>query len=172
MRECLLTPNPYSRPGNKLLNIKGVVVHWTANPGVSAEKNRLFFESRKSGLLGFGSAHYIVDDCEVIRCIPETEWAYHVGATFYTDLALRGLSAYPNNCTIGVEMCPIDWEGNYAKQTWEQSVGLLRDLMAKYALNPKKDLYRHFDITGKDCPHLLVVCPEKFELLKAQVGGI
>ena len=96
MTEKLLTINDYSRPGRKLKSVLGVVLHWTANPGVSAESNRDFFESRKEGNLGAGSAHYVIGLFgEVIRCIPEDEMAYHCGSSqpdpvsrlIYTDRA-------------------------------------------------------------------------------------
>lgn len=36
----LLDVNPYSRPGIALKKVKGVVVHYTANPGTNALDNR------------------------------------------------------------------------------------------------------------------------------------
>ena len=43
----LLTVNPYSRPGIALKAVKGIVVHYTANPGSSAMANRNYFENLK-----------------------------------------------------------------------------------------------------------------------------
>ncbi|WP_262373146.1 hypothetical protein [Treponema phagedenis] len=43
----MLTVNPFSRPGQKLQEVKGVVIHWVANPGTSAQANRNYFESLK-----------------------------------------------------------------------------------------------------------------------------
>lgn len=43
----LLTPNPYSRPQTALEEVKGVVIHYTANPGTTAAQNRSYFESLK-----------------------------------------------------------------------------------------------------------------------------
>ena len=44
----LLTANINSRPGITLEKVKGIVVHYTANPGTSAKANRDYFESRKN----------------------------------------------------------------------------------------------------------------------------
>ena len=44
----LLTANINSRPGIALEKVKGIVVHYTANPGTSAKANRDYFESRKN----------------------------------------------------------------------------------------------------------------------------
>ena len=35
----LLTVNPYSRPGTAIGTIRGIVIHYTANPGSSARQN-------------------------------------------------------------------------------------------------------------------------------------
>ena len=62
----LLTKNKYSRPGVPLKAVKGIVIHWVANPGTSDQANRNYFESLKAqppGLLPdkyrYASAHYI-----------------------------------------------------------------------------------------------------------------
>ena len=39
----LLPVNQYSRPGTELTEVKGIVVHYTANPGSSARQNRDYF---------------------------------------------------------------------------------------------------------------------------------
>ena len=41
----LLTVNEYSRPGIATDGVRGVVVHYTANPGSTAQNNRDYFES-------------------------------------------------------------------------------------------------------------------------------
>ena len=56
--EELLSINEYSRPGDALDNVKGIVIHYTANPGTTARQNRDYFEGL--GLSG--------------KCI-QTEWA-------------------------------------------------------------------------------------------------
>ena len=43
----LLTVNEYSRPGIATDGVRGVVVHYTANPGSTAQNNRDYFESLK-----------------------------------------------------------------------------------------------------------------------------
>ena len=41
----LIQKNKYSRPGIALRKVKGVVVHYTANPGTDAEDNRNYFNN-------------------------------------------------------------------------------------------------------------------------------
>jgi hypothetical protein len=95
--EMLLT-NKMARPGI-IITPKALVIHWTANEskGADARANRSYFNQSTTE----ASAHYIVDDAEIIRCLPENEMGYHVGAKSYKPEAVKQLSAYPNNCTIG-----------------------------------------------------------------------
>ena len=105
----LLTLNPFSRPGKPLIGVYGIVVHWVGNANSSAVANRNYFESlkdQKNNEGRYASAHYIIGLLgEVIQCLPEEEIAYHVGANKYTPNALKYLSSYPNNCTLGIELC-------------------------------------------------------------------
>ena len=58
----LLTPNPYSRPQMAIEEVKGIVVHYTANPGTTAEQNRSYFESLKDTQKTKASSHFVVGD--------------------------------------------------------------------------------------------------------------
>ncbi|GEB33715.1 N-acetylmuramoyl-L-alanine amidase [Brevibacillus parabrevis] len=77
--EMLLT-NPTAGPGTKMVP-KGLVIHWTANErkGADAVANRNYFNKPTTE----ASAHYIVDDWQIVRCLPEIEMGYHVGAKSY-----------------------------------------------------------------------------------------
>ncbi len=138
------------RPGTRITP-KGLVIHWTANQsrGAKAMNNRGYFNN--SGVAS--SAHYVVDDGRTVQCLPENEMAYHVGAKTYKKAALQRLSAYPNNCTIGIEMC-VD-EGGDFRRTYQNTVELAADILKRYGWTINQ-LWRHYDITGKDCPRFFV----------------
>jgi N-acetylmuramoyl-L-alanine amidase CwlA len=147
----LLTSGQGGRPG-KPITPKGVVIHWTANKskGADAQANRNYFENHPANKV---AAHYIVDDTQIIQCVPENEMAYHVGANSYTTEALEKLSVYPNDCTIGIEMCVnegIDFTAMYCN-----AVRLATDILWRWGWTVE-DLWRHYDITGKDCPQYFV----------------
>ncbi|MFA7030555.1 MAG: peptidoglycan recognition family protein, partial [Candidatus Cloacimonadaceae bacterium] len=162
----LLTPNEYSRPETKLQTIKAIVLHWVANPNSTAKNNRNFFENRKNGRTGYGSAHYIIGlEGEIIQCIPDDEMAYHVGAKQYTNYAKTHLGTMPNNCTIGIELTHIDWEGTFQETTLNSAICLCRKLLFAYGLN-KENIIRHYDVTGKDCPKYFVDNDDEFEKFK------
>ena len=129
--------NPYSRPGTALEEIRGVVVHYVANPGSTGWDNRSYFaglaetKERKAG------AHFIIGlDGTVIQCVPLTELTY--------------CSNSRNVDTVSIECCHPDETGQFTEETYTSLVKLCRWLMDRYHLD-KRDVIRHYDVTGKLC---------------------
>jgi N-acetylmuramoyl-L-alanine amidase len=168
----LLTVNPFSRPGRKLDSVKALVVHWVANAGSTAKQNRDYFESLKGQTLNdasarFASAHFIAGIYgEAIQCIPSEEMAYHAGAKTYTPEALSRFGHYPNNCTIGIELCHPKPDGQFSAETLKTAAELCALLCIQFGLDPQKDIWTHFGITAKYCPKWFVDHPEDFERFK------
>ncbi len=133
--------------------LKGVVMHWTANkaPGADASGNRQYFNTTNA----YASAHYIVDDHSIVQCLPDNEVGYHVGGRYYQPKgqAIMEDDLTPNYFLLGIEMC-VNQDGNWNK-TYQHSVELAQHLLNKYNFT-LKDLYRHYDITGKDCPKMMI----------------
>lgn len=154
----MLLTNKTARPGIKI-SPKALVIHWTANEnkGANARANRSYFNQPTTE----ASAHYIVDDKEIIRCLPENEMGYHVGAKSYTPDAQKQLSVYPNNCTIGIEMC-VNADGSF-QATYQKTLELAADILTRYKWGIEK-IWRHYDITGKNCPAFFVAddCAQKY----------
>lgn len=146
----MLLTNKNARPGTKITP-RGLVIHWTANErkGANAVANRNYFNNPTTE----ASAHYIVDDKQIVRCLPENEMGYHVGAKQYKPEALAKLSKYPNDCTIGIEMC-VNADGNF-QETYRHTVELAANILKRYGWGVDR-LWRHFDITGKNCPAYFV----------------
>ena len=146
----MLLTNKNARPGTKITP-RGLVIHWTANEGkgANAVANRNYFNKPTTE----ASAHYIVDDKQIVRCLPENEMGYHVGAKQYKPEAVAKLSSYPNNCTIGIEMC-VNADGNF-QETYRRTVELAADILKRHGWGVDR-LWRHFDITGKNCPAYFV----------------
>ncbi|MFD0587841.1 N-acetylmuramoyl-L-alanine amidase [Paenibacillus sp. GCM10027627] len=186
--EQLLTPNKFSRPQLTIRKIKGIVIHWVANPNTSAKNNRDFFESRKGGLKSFGSAHEIIDlDGDVVLCIPKNELAYHAGSALpyksgstqiYTPLAWerlntnlpRNIKPYPNNCTYSIEATHVDWDGTMTPKTYQTLIERCIDLCKEFELNPLTDLYLHQEVVGwKDCHRWFVNNPIEWKIFKERV---
>lgn len=169
-----ITKNPYSRPGKKLKEVRGVVVHWVANPGASAKQIKMYFESlkdqgRAATRTRYASTQYVIGlDGEVIEMMPPEEMAYHVGAKTYRPNAIRWLGLYPNATTLGIECCHTDWSGIMTKKTYESLVGFCRELLCKYALD-WKDVWLHYEVTGKECHLWFVRNPSEWKKFKERL---
>lgn len=168
----LLTPNAYSRPRTKVNKVKGIVVHWTASPQGRNKGVWNYFENRKSGKGGYGSAHFIVDlDGTIWNCIPTNEMAYHVGSSTYTNKAKSRLGSYPNNSTVGIEFCIVDNRGKMNNSTWNEGAKLVAYLLNKFDLTTN-DIWLHQEVVGwKDCHRYFVENPKEYEKFKQDVSN-
>ena len=180
-----LTVNEYSRPGKKLREVLAVVMHWTANPQANAKENRDYFETKKTGTGGYASAHYIIDQNGlIIAAIPENEIAYHTGSSakdpasgkVYTDEARARFGKYasennsPNNCTIGIELCPTDAAGNFTDATINTAIELCADICKRYGLTAAAITTHHNIVGWKDCPRLWTNKPQLLDAFRVSVA--
>lgn len=150
-----LTPNPFSRPQTKLKRINGIVVHYTANPGTTAENNRSYFESMATKKTTSVSSHFIIGlEGEIIQCIPLTEISY--------------ASNDRNDDTISIECCHPDETGKFNEATYSSLVSLTAALCIEFDLD-EKDIMRHYDITEKPCPLYYVEHEDSWEVFKDNV---
>ena len=154
----LLTVNEYSRPGTELAQVNGIVVHYTANPGTTAEQNRSYFESLAETGETHASSHFIIGiSGEIIQCIPCNEISY--------------ASNDRNSDTISVECCIPDESGKFTDATYDSLVQLTAFLCSKFNLT-ENDVIRHYDITGKDCPKYFVENEAAWETFRSDVGTV
>lgn len=156
MEVALLTPNEYSRPGTKTGKIKGIVIHYTANPGATARGNRDYFESLKDTHVTKASSNFVVGlEGEIIQCVPTWEVAY--------------ASNDRNEDTVSMECCHPDESGKFNQETYRSMVQLSAWLCLKFDLT-EKDIIRHYDVTGKNCPKYFVENEKAWETFKKDVG--
>ncbi len=154
-----LTVNPWSRPGDPLKKIRGVVIHYVGNPGTTAEANRNYFESLSSGKDGtYASSHFIIGlEGEVVQCVPLTEIAY--------------ASNSRNDDTVSVEVCHPDETGVFNRPAYDRCVALTAWLCHTFQLKPERDVIRHYDVTGKLCPLYYVEDPAAWDALLEDVAA-
>lgn len=137
-----LTVNEYSRPGTPLEEVNGIVIHYTANPGTTAQQNRSYFEGLAETKETKASSHFIIGlSGEIIMCIPLEEIAY--------------ASNERNVDTIAIECCIDNEAGKFTEKTYESLVKLTAWLVGKYDLTID-EVIRHYDVTGKNCPKYFV----------------
>ena len=156
----LLEPNKFSRPQIKLKKVKGVVVHYTANPGTDAMDNRNYFnnlprinEGKKTPT--YASSHFVIGlTGEIVQCIPLEEIAY--------------ASKNRNSDTISIECCHPDKTGEFNKVTYQALLELVAYLCIRYDLKAE-DVIRHYDVTGKMCPLYYVEHEDKWNKFRTEI---
>ena len=157
--EQLIPVNDWSRPGDPLQDIRGVVIHYVGNPGTTAHANRNYFASLSNGVEEtYASSHFVVGlEGEVVQCVPLTEIAY--------------ATKERNVDTISIEVCHPDSTGEFSKVTYDRAVELTAWLCWEFRLDPETEVIRHYDVTGKICPKYYVEHPEAWHTFRADVSA-
>lgn len=128
-----------------LNEIKFIVIHYTGNynAGADAEAHYKYLQRATR----YGSAHYYVDDRQIIQTIGDSGVAWSVGDN-------QGHGRYLNGCTnansISIEMC-VNADADQ-KKTYKNVLELTKNLMCKFKV-PVERVCRHYDVSRKDCPH-------------------
>lgn len=131
----LISVDGHARRGAQLESVKSIVVHYVGNPGTSAQANRNYFNSRGTTV----SSHFVIGlEGEVILCVPLDEKS--------------SASNDRNRDSISIEVCHEDETGKFNDSSYAALVRLTAWLCEKYELDPKTDVIRHYDVTGKLCP--------------------
>ena len=155
IEEQLLTKNEHSRPGLLLEEINGIVIHYTANPGTTAQNNRDYFEGLKDSQLTKASSHFVIGtEGEIIQCIPLDEIAY--------------ASNDRNFDTIAIECCHLAEDGKFTQETYDSLIHLVSWLSGQYELEGE-DILRHYDVTGKNCPKYFVEHEDSWTTFKKDI---
>ena len=161
--ESLLTVNPNSRPGFEMKEVKGIVLHYMANPEVSATEEYSHFEKLQYRLdlkdEDKESVHFIVGlEGEILQCIPTTEISY--------------ASANRNKDTISIECSHPELNGAFTKETYESLVDLVATLCKEYELEVDEGVIRHYDVVQdkrKNCPKYFVENEGAWNAFKSDV---
>lgn len=156
IKQDFLPVNKFSRPGTKLQQVTKVAVHYTGDPGATAQNEHDYFAGLSKSGARYVSCHYVVGlNGEIIQCIPETEWSYCTNAA--------------NGYSISIETCHPDATGKFNAASEQSLIDLVADICKRHGLNPQEDVIRHFDVTGKQCPLWYVTHPQAWQLFKQRV---
>lgn len=133
----LIKFNTSSRKGSK---IEYIVIHDTGNKniGADAESHYKYFNGGNRN----SSAHYFVDDKEILQLVEDSQASWHCGDG-------KGKYGITNSNSIGIEIC-VNSDGDYAKAV-DKTVKLTAYLMKRHNI-PLKSVIRHFDVSRKNCP--------------------
>ena len=131
-------PSPSQRrSGLKLDKVLYLVLHDTGNIGSTARGNANYYN--QSAYEQQASAHFFVDDKEIIQVIPTNEKAWHVRYLVGIDKQMYGVSA--NDASLGIEFCYGGAIGSQA--SYNNYVDLISTLCKQFNLDPKTKLTAH-----------------------------
>ena len=133
----------YNFSSRKATSIKYIVIHDTGNTSKGADANAhfSFFNSGDKQ----SSAHYFVDDTQILRIIKESDKAWHCGDG-------NGKYGITNENSIGIEIC-INMNGDF-NIAFNKCAELTSSLLKKYNL-PIENVVRHYDASRKICPNVM-----------------
>lgn len=137
------TPNN-RRPGAKMV-AESITIHNTGNEKSNARNERGWLTNNFNTRTA--SFHLVVDESEVIECIPVNEVAWHAG------------NAQGNRTSIGIEVC----ESGDQKKTWVNAVRLTAKLLQERGWGVDR-VRTHQSWSGKNCPRLIL--PRWSEFIK------
>lgn len=140
IKQMLIPPsNKYARPGRRM-NPVSITIHETGNPskGADAVNHANYIAGIKKNV----SWHYVVDDEQIVQCLPINEIAWHAG---------DGGSGPGNTSSIAIEIC-VNSDGDFEKAK-ENVRDLVQWLMNETGI---KEIYPHKQWSGKDCPHYIL----------------
>ncbi len=128
---------PYNRRPGHAMDASWITIHNTDNPSSTARNERNWLTNPSNTTTA--SYHIAIDENEAIECLPLNENGWHAG---------DGSSGGGNRTSIGIEICE---SGNYAK-TLDNTVALAASMLKERGWSVDR-LKRHFDWSGKNCPH-------------------
>lgn len=135
----------FARTGVKLVEINNIVIHYVGNPDTTAQNNRDYFNKIDTKVC----SHFVIGlEGEIIQCVPLNEKS--------------NASNNRNLDTISIEVCHPDSTGKFNETTYSSLVKLTAWLCNNSGLKAK-DVIRHYDITGKECPKYFVTNESEWE---------
>ena len=152
----LLTVDEHTRCTEKLEKVKGIIIHESGMPGMSANKLYDYYEEIGKNDTAYESVHFIVDtDGSIIQTIPCDEIAYH--------------ALTKNKDCLAIQYCYANEEGAMTGDTYKSMVSLCAKLCKKYKLKTD-DIYLHHDATGVMCPKYYVENTESWQKFLSDVA--
>lgn len=126
---------------NSSMTPKGIMVHSTATPGVSAKTFRDRWDRSGVG----ASVHYFVDNKDIIQCLPINKRAGHcAGSANSTHIAFE--MCEPSGVTYnssGSAIAAYNPPAGYFKAVWDNAVWLCARLCKEKGFNPMTDILSH-----------------------------
>lgn len=139
--------------------IEYLVMHYVGAVS-TARNNASYFKNTYRG----ASAHYFVDDNEIVQVVEDTDIAWHCGNDVYYNGAR-------NSNSLSIEMCCYRMENgnlNITADTEARAIELAKELMKKYNIKIE-NVVRHYDVTRKNCPAPMVESEDRWNEFKKKL---
>ena len=148
----------YSRKCPYSMSPSYITVHNTAND--ASARNEATYMRNNNNQVSF---HDVVDDKEVVHCIPHNRNAWHAG---------DGGSGTGNRKTIGVEICYSKSGGSRFTAAEKNAAAYIAKLLKQRGWGISR-VKRHKDWSGKNCPHRTMALGwQRFlNMISAEMGG-
>jgi N-acetylmuramoyl-L-alanine amidase len=152
-----------------------LVVHWPDAPGWTPMDMHEYFSLNRTRHAGIQEA--IGVDGSIYSFTDRDQVVFHVGdPEGYTEEIEKRFPEFtkntymhdPNWCSWGVEVCHPGPEGKFTQKSIDSLRRVLEFRMRNYDLDIG-DVYRHHDVTGKDCPRFYVKHPEEWVAFKGSI---
>ena len=145
-----------------------IVIHNTGGGNASSAYNWFNNPSNTAKT----SAHYCVDDTQIIQCLEDNWKGHHCGGSgiYYNDEYRPSNSEEcTNSNSIGIEVA--DWGGRYTSEQFnkaiENAIDLTINLMKKHNIDANH-VIRHGDTQNKSCP-IYIMKENKWGYFKEQL---
>ena len=159
--------NQWSRYG---LPFEFIVLHYVGAVSTARNNGSYYGNTPNIG----ASAHFFVDEKEIVSSVPLTMAAGHCGVDYSNGQApfWNGKGTYSTNRrSIGIEMCckrTAAGEWYIEPETVTRTVALVKWLMQEYNI-PISNVIRHYDVCWKNCPAPWVEHPEQWTAFKKRL---
>ena len=117
----------------------GICIHNTSNDASAENEVKYMINNNNST-----SYHVAVDEKHVIQAIPFSRNAFHAG---------DGANGVGNRQYIGIEICRSTGDLATFKKCEENCAKYVAHLLKQYGWTIK-NVKRHYDFSGKNCPHM------------------
>ena len=141
--------------------IEYLVMHYVGAVS-TARNNASYFKNAYRG----ASAHYFVDDNEIVQVVEDKDIAWHCGNDVYYCGAR-------NSNSLSIEMCCYRMSNgnlNITADTEARAIELAKELIKKYNIKIE-NVVRHYDVTKKNCPAPMVSDVERWNNFKKKLQG-
>lgn len=142
-----IAKNKYTRPGDKLKGVQGIVIREVGTKGIKSDAIRTHLNKGGNGRNDEGF-HILIDKNDTVCIVPLDEQVPHsVGKSNFEPFG-----ANANQTTLSVGLCR-EQDGTFADETLARGIAVVAELVNRYGF-PVEFVKRGYDVDGKHNPEV------------------